>query len=141
VFDPRIDIADTVSASIAYRNGVIANYSLIAYAAYESMRIAIEGTLGRIEIFHRYGTSWAVGHAQNDGKSSLANDGEDAESYQKTFLILPRERKRLDITALADPLRQKAPLEEGMQAVLVGLAANASLQSQGAPVAVQDMCG
>ncbi|OGV81798.1 MAG: hypothetical protein A3K19_26400 [Lentisphaerae bacterium RIFOXYB12_FULL_65_16] len=164
VFDPRIDITDTISASIAYRNGVVANYSLVAYAAYESMRVAIEGTLGRIEIFHRYGTSWAVGNTQNDGKGSLANDGEDAGSYQKSHLYLPRERKRLEITAppatgghggsdpklreylfgdsiIPDPLRQKAPLEEGIQAVLVGLAANASIQRQGAPIAVQGMCG
>jgi len=160
VFDPEIDIPDTVSASISYDNGVIAGYNLIAYASYESMRIAIEGTLGRLEMYHRYGTGWAVGHESEPKGESIANDVKDAEDLQEMKLYLPRQRLVRSIVAppregghggsdpklrqflfgereLPDPLHQKAPLEEGIQAVLVGLAANASMAQGGQPVDVQ----
>jgi predicted dehydrogenase len=162
VFDPAIDIPDTVSASISYANGVVAGYNLIAYASYESMRIAIEGTLGRIEFYHRYGTGWAVGHESEPKGESIANDGKDAEDFGEVKLYLPRQRQVRNITAplregghggsdpklrqflfgdreLPDPLGQKAPLEAGIQAVLVGLAANASMAQGGAPIAVQSL--
>ena len=38
-----------------------------------------------------------------------------------------------------DPLNQYATLEQGIQAVLVGLAANHSIQGNGCPVAVQEL--
>jgi len=162
VFDPAIDIADTVSATISYKNGVMAGYSLTAYASYESMRISIEGTLGRLELFHRYGTSWAVGHKNRKESASLANDGEDEETSLQLLLFLPRDGKTTDITptvlegghggadpklrqllfgppGMKDPLSQKASLEEGIQAVLVGLAVNQSMQNDGARISVQSI--
>ena len=159
VFDPRIDIPDTVAATIRFENEVIACYSLIAYASYESMRLSVEGTKGRLEVYHRYGTSWAVGHPGNDGMADLANDGTDVDDRRQFFHYLPHEGKVKVIperhvtgghggadpklraflfgdAAGDDPLTQKAPLEEGIQAVLVGLSINESMAAGGSPVRV-----
>jgi predicted dehydrogenase len=160
VFDSRINIPDTVAATIAYENDVIASYSLIAYASYESMRIAVEGTEGRLEFFKRYGTSWAVGHAGKEAAVSLANDGEDADDSRQFLFFRPHENRIESIPEIKatgghggsdpqlreflfgdaeqeDPWNQKAPLEDGIQAVLVGLAVNESIAAGGAPAAVQ----
>ncbi|MBT3374297.1 MAG: Gfo/Idh/MocA family oxidoreductase [Lentisphaerae bacterium] len=161
VFDERIDIPDTIAATMTYDNGVVASYSLIAYASYESMRIGVEGTKGRLEVYHRYGTSWAVGHKGNEANASLANDGTDADDRRQFFFVLPHENhvemipKRkvtgghggadpklreflFGDTVHDDPLSQKAPLEDGIQAVLVGLSVNESIARNGQPIEVQD---
>ncbi len=161
VYDTRIDIPDTVSASISYENGIIAAYSLIAYASYESMRIGIEGTRGRLELYYRYGTTWAIGRKEDATKSdTLANDGRDGGDVRELHLHDPYRQSYRVLTAperegghggsdpllryhlfsgesLPDPLGRKAPLEEGIQAVLVGLAANASMKRGGESVDVQ----
>ena len=165
VFDERINIPDTMAATIAYENGIIASYSLIAYASYESMRLAVEGTRGRLELYQRYGTSWAVGHpgSQADASladASLANDGRDLDDRRQFLWFLPPEpRPRLiperkvtgghggsdpKLRAFLfteagqdDPLGLKAPLEDGIQAVLVGVSMNASMAAGGMPIRVQ----
>ncbi|MCK5806043.1 MAG: gfo/Idh/MocA family oxidoreductase, partial [Lentisphaeria bacterium] len=160
VFDSRINIPDTVAATISYENDVIASYALIAYASYESMRIAVEGTKGRLEYFKRYGTSWAVGHAGKENEVSLANDGEDVDDSRQFMFFLPHEESIEHVpeikvagghggsdpqlreflfgdVAHEDPLNQKAPLEDGIQAVLVGLAINESIADGGMAVSVQ----
>ena len=40
-----IDIYDTHAVACDYRNGVIMNYSLIAYSPWEGFRVAITGTV------------------------------------------------------------------------------------------------
>ncbi len=160
VFDPSIDIPDTFSASIAYNNGIIASFSLNSYAAYESNSIAIEGTLGRLEMRAVHSTGFVAGQ-KTQNVTQLVND----ESFgvgRKVTLFLPHEGKVLDLThgdvkgghggadpkmleflfgdaAGDDPLNQFAPLDQGIQAVLVGLAANKSIQGNGCPVAVQEL--
>ena len=160
VFDERINIPDTVAATIAYDNGIIASYSLIAYASYESMRLAVEGTRGRMELYKRYGTSWAVGHPGSQANASLANDGADADDRRQFLWFRPPEQRPQIIAERLltgghggsdpklraflftdagqdDPLGLKAPLEDGIQAVLVGLSVNASLAAGGMPIRVQ----
>jgi hypothetical protein len=157
VFDERIDIPDTYAATISYENGIVSSYSLIAYASYESMHIAAEGTKGRLEYLKRYGTSWAVGH--KDTKASLANDGVD-EDDSRAFIKLtekgkkiehipitkvegghggadPRLREALFWDAGTDPLGQRAPLEEGIQAVLLGVSVMDCIKAGGKAIDVQ----
>ena len=160
VFDPRIDIPDTVSSTISYENGITVGYTLLGYAAYESLWVAVEGTRGRLELFERYNTSWAPGHKDTSEQTALVNDGPGG---RKALLLYPAgEGPAVDVTPapevgghggsdpkcreailgegdLDDPLGQKAPLEEGIQAVLVGLAANESIRQGGKPVAVQSL--
>ena len=160
VFDPRIDIPDTVSSTISYENEITVGYTLVGYAAYESLWIAVEGTRGRLELFHRYETSWAPGHKNAAEQTALVNDGPGGR--QALMLYPAGEGPAADVTPapeagghggadpkcrqalfgagdLDDPLGQRAPLEEGIQAVLVGLAANESLRDGGKPVAVQSL--
>ena len=161
VFDPAIDICDTASATIAYENGVTMGYTLTAYASHESIYLAAEGTRGRLELYHRIDTSWAVG-AKAAAEGTLDNDPEAIESRHRLTLYLPHQQRAIDLTAESvagghggsdpklreflfgdgaadDPLNQKAPLEEGIQAVLVGIAANRSIRENGTPVAVQSL--
>jgi predicted dehydrogenase len=49
VFDERIDTEDYAAAAYTYENGVQVNYSLCAYASYEGMFLALEGSEGRLE--------------------------------------------------------------------------------------------
>ena len=157
VFDEEIDVEDTINASFTYENGIEACYSLIAYGSYEGMNIIVEGTEGRLEYIAKYGTSWAVGGTQKD--AGLGNDGDD-DSDKKTLTLIKPYAKKVDITQaiekgghggadpklqemlyggedLEDPYGCKADLEEGIQAVLLGLATNKSMRNGASPVNVQ----
>lgn len=161
VFGPEIDITDTVNACIRYENGIDVSYSLISYASYEGMDISIEGTKGRLDFTSRTNTRWAVGHRDPDSGGSLANDGVSAEDYEYLKHYTPYDGMQ-DITqhadegghggsdpklrkmlfgseSIPDPLGQKAVLEEGIQAVLVGIAINRSVELGGNPINVQTM--
>ena len=54
VFGPGITIEDTMVLSARYRNGVLFNYSLVTYAPWEGLRVAITGTKGRVELYIRH---------------------------------------------------------------------------------------
>ena len=162
VFGPEIDITDTINSAITYENGIEASYSLIAYASYEGMDIYVEGTKGRLDLHTRKNTSWAVGHKEaNNNAGSLANDGENEDDLDTLKFYTP-DGKMQNITqekcegghggsdpalrkmlfgpeVIPDPLGQKAVLEEGIQAVLVGIATNKSVELGGLPVNPQTM--
>ncbi|MBN2404899.1 MAG: Gfo/Idh/MocA family oxidoreductase [Coriobacteriia bacterium] len=164
VFGEEIDIHDTVHASVTYENGVELSYSINAYGASESMHIALEGTGGSIEMDTRHDTQWAVGRRDSKKDDGLATDGVGADTMQQVVL---RPAFRTDgprrvltvppssgghggadpkmaamlfgIDPVDDPLGQRATLEEGIQAVLVGIAINESIRRGSRPVAVQTM--
>jgi predicted dehydrogenase len=50
VFGDNITIEDTMSVTARYRNGALLTYSLHAYCPWEGYRIAINGTKGRMEV-------------------------------------------------------------------------------------------
>jgi predicted dehydrogenase len=49
VFNPRVDIEDTMNVIVQYENDVTLSYSLNAFNSWEGYRIAFNGTQGRIE--------------------------------------------------------------------------------------------
>ena len=49
VFAEEIDIYDTMSLAVKYRQGALMSYSLVAHAPYEGWKISISGTKGRME--------------------------------------------------------------------------------------------
>lgn len=49
VFSPEIDIEDTMSLSVHYRNGADMTYSLNAFSPWEGYTVSINGTRGRLE--------------------------------------------------------------------------------------------
>lgn len=153
VFDEEIDIEDQASVIINYQNGILVSYTLCAYAPYEGHRIVIEGTLGRLESDSVGLTTWLTGperfkeSPRPHGRRLMfySPDGKSEEIEVKVVKgghggsdVLLRE----DIFGkpTEDPLNRKAPLEEGIQAVLVGAAANQSIAT-GSPVKVQELLG
>jgi predicted dehydrogenase len=141
VFDPAIDICDQMGVLIRYANGIDVSYTLNAFSPYESLRCAIEGSKGRLEYVVNYGTGWTVGGQRLPG----------VEQHQGETLRLCLPGKGIRELAIrkqkgghggADPrLRaeffgqdwrrkpseQMASLEEAVQAVLVGVAANSAI--------------
>ncbi|NLG84922.1 MAG: Gfo/Idh/MocA family oxidoreductase [Firmicutes bacterium] len=49
VFSPRIDIEDTMSVLVRYKNGMLLSYNLSSYAPFEGWSVAFNGPLGRLE--------------------------------------------------------------------------------------------
>jgi predicted dehydrogenase len=154
VFDPAIDIADQMGVLIRYENGLQVSYTLNAYCPYESQRVAIEGTRGRLEYFARSATGFAMGKTHLPGIEQIATEelklylpgegvvdvaldrvdgghgGADPQ-LRHDFFALPWDRK---------PNDRMAPVQQAVQAILVGLAANKSMAT-GRPVDVQKLLG
>jgi len=152
VFDPAIDIEDQASVLIRYESGVQVSYTLLAYCPYESQRIVIEGTKGRLEYLSRTNTGWVVDSKPLPGIEQLASE--------KLYLYLPTEgmkelpverpsgghggadpRLRAEFFGRdwdAEPTEQMASVAEAVQAVLIGAAANESIAT-GRPVDVQSL--
>ena len=153
VFDPSIDIEDQASVSYLYENGVRVNYSLLAYATYQTMSLVLEGTEGRLEYRAVVDTSFAMGHRAVPGMDEMV--GENLCYYHpregREVLELPRQEGshgggdqvlRADLFAQpwdAGGNDRMATLDEAVQAVLIGAAANASIAGGGIPVRVQDL--
>ena len=152
VYDPEIDIEDNAGVLYTYQNGVQVTYSLTAFASYEGWHMQFEGTEGRIELKEVHSTSWAAGNAVIHGLEKLI--GQSLVLFSKKVGV-----KEISIPELegghggADsgiqfdffgrpfdaPLTaNQAPLEEAIQAVLIGHAANVSIANGSQPVRVQD---
>ncbi len=152
VFDPGIDIEDHASVLYRYENGIQVTYSLHAFSPLEGYIISFEGTEGRLEYNTHKNTNWAVGSVTTPALEKLA-----ARSLR---LIRPGKGiEEVEVPELegshggADPvLREEffgrgnnptptdrmAPLDQAVQAVLIGAAANQSIAT-GEPVNVQGL--
>lgn len=153
VFDPQIDIEDQASVSYAYANGVRVNYSLLAYAAYEGMSLVLEGTEGRLEYRSVTNTGWAVGNRIVPGMDEMAGESLKYFHPRKGEEVLEVARLegshggsdpalRADFFARSWDSEERghmATLEEAVQAVMVGAAANVSIAEGGRPVRVQEL--
>ena len=153
VFDPIIDIEDQASVLYNYANGVHVTYTLTAFASYEGLRVAIEGTKGRLELTSIRQTNWAAGNIVVYGLEKVA--GQSFTLYSPTLgvkaLPIPRgedgghggadpqiRSDLFDRPLDAKPTARMASLEQAVQAVLIGHAANVSIAHGGRPVNVQD---
>jgi len=157
VMGEPVTAEDTISVSAKYKNGVIFNYSLVAYCPWEGMRVAITGTKGRAELFQQHGTQFITGQTDEERaaeeKQQSANDrflrvipmfgvpedvplvsrggshgGSDKDILERIFLPNPP----------ADPLHRDATHIDGAAACLVGIAANRSIET-GQPVHCDDL--
>ena len=152
VFDPGIDIEDHASVLYRYENGIRVTYSLHAFSPLEGYIISIEGTEGRLEYNTHKNTKWAPG--------SIVTPGLEKMQARSLRLIRPGKGiEELEIPTIegshggADPVlraeffgrgndptptERMAPLDQALQAVLVGAAANVSIAT-GQPVRVQEL--
>ena len=152
VFRAGIDIEDSMSVMIRYRTGEIVNYSLNAYCPDEGFRASICGDRGRIDYTERHASHILTGdkEVQTDGddytmhvrvqrhfekpvefdveKVSGGHGGGDALLQCQMFSSNPP----------VDATNRNAGHEQGAASLLIGAAANQSMQT-GQPVRIEEM--
>lgn len=151
VFNPRIDIEDTMNVMVRYDTGATLSYSLNAFNAWEGYHIAFNGTKGRLE--HRIveqtyinGRDAVQGGIAADGVSTRviplrgaareltpwtgagSHGGGDKVMLDEIFLPSPP----------ADKYLRASNEHAGAAAILVGVAANECFRS-GQPVRIADL--
>lgn len=155
VFGAPITIEDTLSVAVRYRNGVLLSYCLIAYAPWEGLRVAITGTRGRIEM----DIVEQVNHLQSDSEARAnASTGSFKSATMRAYPMFgkPYEvevpvgdgghggadplllEQLFSPNPPADPLHRAASHLDGAASILVGIAANASMQT-GKMIAIDDL--
>jgi predicted dehydrogenase len=155
VFGDNITIEDTIAITARYRNGVILNYSLIAYSPWEGFRVAITGTKGRLELYQKQGSHIIAG--QSDEELAKAQ----AQGHDQTLRVFPMFGRPYDVaiptaegghgggdpllleqlfspTPPKDPFNRAASHLDGAASILLGIAANQSMAT-GLPVVVDDL--
>jgi predicted dehydrogenase len=155
VFGEGITIEDRMALNVRYDNGVLFNYTLIAFSPWEGMRLAITGERGRIELYKCYRGHLPPGHPNAIG------DQDDAAKEETSICVYPMfgTPYRVDIPKGKgshgggdelilrdlfathpgeDPWRRRTDHLEGTAAVLVGISANESIRT-GQPVTCRDL--
>ncbi|HET8843141.1 MAG TPA: Gfo/Idh/MocA family oxidoreductase [Ktedonobacteraceae bacterium] len=146
VFGEPITIEDTMCVTARYRNGVLLSYSLIAYSPWEGLRVAITGTRGRIEM----DIMENVNHLQGDKEARLtASKGSFRTAHIRAY---PMFGQPYDVEVPAgagghggadpilleqlfsphppvDPYQRAASHIDGAASILVGVAANESMET------------
>lgn len=153
VFRDGITIEDTMSVMIRYRTGVVANYSLVAYAPCEGYRVTITGDGGRLEYVERHASHIITGDTQ---LKTRAGEKHDMRLHvQKLFsesVEIPivssagghgggdplLQEQIFSPTPPPDVLKRNAGHEQGAASILIGAAANRSMV-KGVPVKIIDL--
>lgn len=151
VFRPEIDIEDTINALVTYDSGATLSYSLNTFNAWEGYTIAFNGTKGRIEhslveSVYVNGTETVQGGVAENGVKirviPLRGAGYDLEPWCAEGDHGGGDRLMLDDIFRRDPLpdkyRRAADERAGACSILVGVAANRSLQT-GMKVLISDL--
>jgi predicted dehydrogenase len=158
VFRDDIDIEDTMGVLVRYRNGVLLNYSLVAYSPIEGYRVTFTGDRGRLEYTEIHQTHIISGQSDTE----LAKEQSLAGGHQMHMRVIPHFEKGYDVEiptvegshggadpqlqasiyspdAPEDHLSRSAGHEQGAASILVGVAANRSMQSN-QKVHLDDLC-
>lgn len=150
VFGDGISIEDTMTVLVRYQNGVMFNYSLIAYAPWEGYNVSLTGTTGRIEAKVAHMTYVNAG-------GDVGDEGGNAFDHIRVF---PMFKKPYDVeiekgegghgggdpvllndlfgTPVEDPFNRAASHIDGAMSILTGIAANESFKT-GRPVKIADL--
>lgn len=150
VFNPRIDIEDTMNVIVGYDNQATLSYSLNAFNAWEGYHIAFNGTLGRLEhtIVEQI---YANGTTSDDSQGAIADGGittriiplrgspRKLEAWTGTGSHGGGDKVMLDDMFLPTPPTDKyqraADERAGAYSMLIGAAANLCFKT-GQPVDV-----
>lgn len=143
VYRPDIDIADTMAATIRFRNGVLVAYSLNAAMPMEGHHLAFNGTRGRIEI--RQHEKFPFDRPSGDdilvmpsfGAARIVHVPHQSGGH---FGGDDRMRNLLFGVASDDPWGQRASARSGAIAMLTGYAALTSAK-EGRPVTIAELGG
>ncbi|WP_126628363.1 Gfo/Idh/MocA family oxidoreductase [Dictyobacter alpinus] len=148
VFGEPITIEDTMCVMVRYRNRVLLSYSLVAYSPWEGLHVAITGTKGRLEmdvadtipdLFSHGETPAAVQKPTPSSKAvrirvyptfgtpydSAVTEGEGEHGGADTVLL----SHLFSPHTIEDPLQRAASHIDGAASILVGIAANESIQT------------
>lgn len=142
VFRAETDIADTMNALVTYDSGATLSYSLNAFNAWEGYTVAFNGTRGRIEhsiveaVYPAGGPRNEAPPLTNDVRTRvipLRGAGYDVEPWTAPGSHGGGDRLMLQDILMArppaDPLRRAADERAGACSVLVGMAANRSVET------------
>jgi len=151
VWNPRIDIEDTMNVLVKYDNNVSLAYSLNAFNAWEGYTIAFNGTLGRLEHsiaeqIYVSGTDTVQGGIAAGGISTrvipLRGAPRTVQPWTGTGGHGGGDKVMLDEIFLpeapADKYRRASDERGGAASILVGIAANRCFET-GQPVKVADL--
>ncbi|TWD79984.1 oxidoreductase family protein [Kribbella amoyensis] len=161
VFGPGITIEDNLAVVAEYANGARLTYSLNAHSPWEGYRVAVNGTEGRAELEVVERAEVLASSAHLDPSYPTTSAGGGAVRVNGERLVLQRHWspaveveipagvgghgggdrllfEHLYRGAVEDRLGRAADFYDGLRAVAVGIAGNASLAS-GAPVVVGDL--
>ncbi|MBO5896687.1 MAG: Gfo/Idh/MocA family oxidoreductase [Clostridia bacterium] len=133
IFSEEIDIEDSVSVNVLYKKGAVMSYSLTAHSPYEGMRIAFNGSEGRLEfckIDGRYpelrkGVDNVITIINRKGEKITMNEPTDGPGGHGG--ADERIQENLFVGCTSDPLGQMADTRAGMMSIGIGMAANVSM--------------
>lgn len=151
VFGDGISIEDTMNVLVRYRSGAHLSYSLTAYSPWEGLRVAFNGTKGRIELeeversYINAGGSSSVEGALHSRRLTLqphwerpeevaVEDGVGAHGGGDVRML----KEIFSAKKIADPLGRAAGYIDGARSILTGIAANQSFAT-GRPVLINDL--
>lgn len=132
VFDPEIDIPDTMNVLVRYASGPMLTYSLVAHAAFEGFRAAFNGRTGRLEI--EMVDSGPERDRPHDPILVIRPDGA-AEREEIPRIVEDHGGGDLELLddlyrgPLEDPLARAAGSLAGARSVMVGVSALRSLET------------
>lgn len=154
LFRKEINIYDKMSAQIKYASNVVVNYSLTTYSPYEGWKIAFNGTRGRLEAWQD------IPFMEDDNmvdqaamhKLEMQQGGQEEGSYRPVIVhklwgkhetVLVRSKrgghgggdealqdKLFKNPNVNDPYKHTAGIRDGAMAILIGIAARKSIESQ-----------
>ncbi|QHC59086.1 Gfo/Idh/MocA family oxidoreductase [Rathayibacter sp. VKM Ac-2760] len=154
-FDPGITIEDNLALIVDYRGGATLSYALHAHSPWEGYRVAINGTLGRVELDV---VERGAVLPDEDGRIAVDRSATGAAAHAYGLrpngerLLLQRHWEaavEVPITSAAgahgggddrmlrdlfrgadeDPLGRAADYRDGLRSIAVGIAGNRSLES------------
>lgn len=157
VFREDIDIYDSMSVTVKYRNGCILTYDLNAFCPREGSRTIFHGDRGQLEVFH-FGGSHII-RGQSDEELAAEQERDKGEKgifvyphFKPRYEVFPEKavkgghggsdvllgQRIFDDELPPDPLLRDAGHEQGAASVMVGIAANLSIAT-GKPVNISDL--
>jgi predicted dehydrogenase len=158
VFRDDITITDAMSVNVRYRTGQLLTYSLVCFSPREGMRVTFNGDRGRIEYNEFRGTHIIRGQSDEELAREQEQGGDGGaefirvyphfqSSYEVPVVRLPGGHGGADPVLAEQIFSPHAPPdrhgraaghEQGAASILVGIAANKSMETN-APVNVLDL--
>ena len=160
VFGDGITIEDNMGVMVRYQNKAVMTYSLNAHCPWEGYRVCFNGTKGRLEfnVVEKSYVSGAHEDFNQPGMRELEGDKADIvpeiifqAHWQKPQVITYEQNDKgghgggdvrlldhLFLGAKNDPLGHAAGYADGAKSILIGIAANKSMQT-GLPVELKTL--